>query len=583
MKNVIIKLHRGLFMAKINKDKKTTKTKKTAAKTTAPKEQKIAKTPAVEEETIAVKPKKKHHVGLILLCVFLTIFIVLPLGFFFIFIFDTSTKSDLNANGELDTSKVMTNIMSDALKDVKTSKKIEMKIGENELDQVLMAAAKKINVEDYIPRMYSTIEDNHYTLYADLQASFIKSRVAIESTIQYNQSEESNDIVFHVDKINLGRCGFLTDLIFTVGSRFINDEKLEGALRNYGLNVDFDLANHEIRYNEEQFRKDMDTILVKALGDNNMFNSIVSYAIVSERLFNVDFNGGITAYFDLKDLHLDDVKTLDLNYDSHMDIITALYNKGVITNNAEAQDVWMFLIKGYKDTKDTSHWSFVENNRSEIESLINTKLEDYKGDDGYQKDAEEIPVISDLTNEIKQQLDEGDVTIDDDILDGFAKSLDIIGNASFIDKKNEDESHTVDYFCMDNFDFKFKSEDEVPDNGGLDITLSLNVNGCPTTFTIPTKFDGYEGSNVAKFSFDKIMVGKITIEEPNVLNNLKTIISDNIASHTQGDTVFSLDSVNNKFILDFTNSLGGKEIDTMEISESTTPNKYGLHFTTKTN
>ncbi len=529
---------------------------------------------------MAKEYKKKHHVGLIILISFLTVFFVIPVGFFFIFIFDTSTKN-VKADGTLNTNQIMSNLMNNAFNGLSDENpNIKISLGEDEFDQLLMNVAKDaINQPNYVPKMYCEINGTNYDFYMDVQASFLKSRVGIHTTLDKQDRNGEQTLVFKVNNISIGRCSFFSNLILNTAAKYVSDEMITKAFESAGINAESDLEHWEILYPESKLREDMDNLLVRGLGIDNMFNSLVSYIVKEPGLIEPDTNNGVSLKLKLESLTspvgFDDLLTdeqlkeikdsqIDIkNLNTYKEIITRLLENGTIssTDTSDLQNISEFLIKGIS-VKNFSEYKFDNPLKDEISKLMVEKslidgsqgaIENYKGDPGFnsytptcfsssnnsepEPDPESLDVwtLKEFKEFIQKQISgqQTQAKIKRTDINKFTKSLDLLGYTTYIINKDENNNYNVSYICLDNFNFAFIKGENGEDYVAM--FVGININGCHTYLTLKTVFSSDADNKKINFEIKEIHLGgisKLTYEPKSAFAQLMQIIKTNINSES---------------------------------------------------
>ncbi|MCQ2787246.1 MAG: hypothetical protein MJ199_02470, partial [Bacilli bacterium] len=297
-------------------------------------------------------PKKKKHKGLIIFLIIFGILVVFPVGFVFGAFFTTSTKE------VSDTTVHYENIVSESLHEGikkldKDNPQLDFTINGDMIDGIMMAACEKINQPDYIPKMYCSINENDYTFYADLQASFFKTRVAIATHLSTEGEGDARQLVFKINNIKVGRLPIPVNWVISILGNFLNDETLNNAFGQSGFHITSDLANARLLYKRETFKEDVGVYLSN-LGSDNPFLNVLLSVFGDESILKTNFNNGVTATFDLKALQMltDDKvykhKDAPLEFtelDTFKDNITSLLNYHGLEESG-VSNVYTYLLRG---------------------------------------------------------------------------------------------------------------------------------------------------------------------------------------------------------------------------------------------
>lgn len=558
-------------------------------------------------------PKKKKHKGLIIFLIIFGILVVLPVGFAFGAFFTTSTKE------VSDTTVHYENIVSESLHEGikkldKDNPQLDFTINGDMIDGIMMAACEKINQPDYIPKMYCSINENDYTFYADLQASFFKTRVAIATHLSTEGEGDARQLVFKINNIKVGRLPIPVNWVISILGNFLNDETLNNAFGQSGFHITSDLANARLLYKRETFKEDVGVYLSN-LGNDNPFLNVLLSVFGDESILKTNFKDGVTATFDLKALQmLTDDKTYKhkdaplefTKLDTYKDQIASLLDRHGLEEREGVPNVYTYLLRGYNKSPEATR-TYIENLSGElktaIKGLTEKEINEYQGSvchsgekfEVYCKDTvENYKDIISWTPEIPTKVEElTSVSFclpSDELNSILASKLDgVIGSTTPITFKEGDLWY-CDYVTVDNVYTGFNDLGAGvtnPERFQFNLYLRLNISGAPVTIVIVTNNIGLENSTseslgCLKFKIKDIYFGSLKLGDSTLINQIINLIPKDgvfcynidkeqfevsiddllpnstsipkefIAAFLQGKELQpSLDKVNDKFVLEY--------------------------------
>lgn len=582
-KKEVVKTSKKVNTVSANKNE-TTKTKQVKEKNIdSVKEEKNENKAATqsEKEIVLIEPYKRpsrlNYFWIIPLLLIFLVGIAVPAGFYFITIHDTSTK-EVAATGNLDVNEIMTNLFTNSITNINTEghegySKMLIDINDKTLDEVAMTARNKIVEKDaqlatIMPKMYFTIKDNQYNLYADINiVDTIRTRIGILSTLTEDEGEDPKNpaCIFKINSINLGRFGvppFLQNFI----KSFINTQSLNDMFKNIGITATFDIDNMRIIYKRSDFVNDIKKFANKSLGDKNVLVNLFS-SIIQDKL-DVDTTGSIAFKIDLSDFNQrEDIKpkrntiiAVDKLNDYRQKIITLLDN-GTIAGTKEemtktANQVFMFLQHGYytdeaaisaglndyfyNPIKDIDLSSINIPNKTEYapsDELHNNVI--YSLQDTIKK---ALPAEEELLSKIVSFISDASqkeftiTSIEDENFYNFSKSLTLLGNTTFLISKGTDDKYIANYITINNADFVF---DKVDNKDVMRMFVDISINGyrIEAIVNMSPIFDITKKTLQCKI--DNVFLGKQTLEDEPKKALIEFIASGNNIKPS-GDTTFNI-------------------------------------------
>ena len=593
-------------MAK-KKSKQTKVSKKTAPKTS----KKVTKQVPVE----APKKKKKKHTGLKVFAILMTIFVVFPIAFVFIAFFDTSTKK-VSAK-DIHYENLVSQTFYNAVSSLGEAGTLDFTINEEMFDGIMMAACDKINQKQFIPKMYCYIHKNNYTFVVDLQASFFKTRVQLQTTLK---EDDENILYFRINQIVIGRLPIPVNWITGIAGNFIKDDMLNSVFEQSGFRIKSNLAKAQLTYARQDFKEDVGKYVEK-LGNNNEYLKFILDVVGdnASELLKTTYEGGVTALIDLTKLTMPTAEpkfplnlTAELN--KHKVKVTEWLNAGILEENRVA-DVFSYLIRGYDLSNGTAQ-GFIDTISQEAlqpsplceaitEYIGNPK--DYKGSKvnnaqdsfyAYCGGDENENIKVGFTPNVTTSPWSLDVTLNENDLNKYLtnKMSDAIGTTIPITYKDADNKWGFEYIVIDNF---FVDFEQIQNKAKMNIYLSLNVAGLPLCLKITngdikirdaTPGDVAPSLGKLSFNLEDISFGLISLKGTGLLETiLKMIPSDETFVYVKDDTneyfAIDLDKVSQEAITDeikskvaeviqgndFTCSVPVGSEDTLNLSYTYTP------------
>lgn len=526
---------------------------------------------------MAKEGKKKHHVGLIILITFLTVFLVIPVAFVFIFIFDTSTKDISNVQSK-DFTTLTNEMMGKAFETTGDDGKISMKITEDDINSLVVSVPEKMGLTNYIPKVYCEVEDTNYRFYFDLQASFFKTRVCLDTTVDVTAVEGVDSVVFGINKISIGRASHLTGILkwFASTTNLINDSMIENLFNINGtkLNIKSDLANNRIYYPVTDFKKDIDSLISKSITSENMFMTIITQLFNNDNVFKADFHNGIGINFDLNGLgelpeeikptHSLYNKDLKAALKKYRNAIQIALNEGLLDadSTTDCPNVFKCLLRGSENVStDIQNWIKgktelvnrfkqtdigidLSSHAGHLGTVIKDINSQFTAESFHKPTQEEITaIIGEAKTPIKL------LSLTDEMMSNYAKSLDLIGYSTFINKKIND-SYSTNFLGLDNFNFRFLKNSDNKD--AIYVYSGLNINGFEVPITVKAVSSGMEESTKSsKFIIQDILLGNTSLgTSGDLVNVLLDLISKGEGEQT-GE--FYFDKSNKAFVISFNN------------------------------
>lgn len=401
--------------------------------------------------------------------------VVLAVGGLYLTVMDwtPSTYEDAGISNE----QVLRRQLVRSLKNSKTEKKIEYKIDQDSLNQILLNSRKSIKLDDPLNEMigdfYVEIDGENYRFYVNGDFKAIKTRVVIDTTLT---SDEEN-YYFIINKINAGHFpayGILKN------TGLLSQVPLEDAFKNAGLNVKVDYENDRLMYP----RKNLEEDIMKMMSSNT--DDLMKGAIETLAL-SFDFKEGIGASGNLEPLIKNDAVSDCSSSGSHYDyyykiedsIASATKTIGDKLKEANVSD------EAINETSETAFKS--------IQQLFE------KGDEVNTIMKDRIRSIDFMTYS-SGGIDVEVAGIDESEINSVLLTTGILGKSYIFYFQDE-----FSYVVVDNFYCDIFSNEE---GSFINYTVGVNLNGLETRAIIETKCSPIVNEFAAEFDITNIYYGE---------------------------------------------------------------------------
>ena len=177
---------------------------------------------SMENETSTqAKPKKKTWLKVLIIS--LSSVLVLSSAALltaFILVYDKNRCE--GTPSETATSEIIRKNYVNGFDNIKDTGKFTFGLSEDDVNSLLAIGKKSINNDHISAIYYSRSDENHHTFYVDLEKTFIKTRVVIDTTASL-QSDLT--YVLKVERISIGKINFnrILDAIGNAGDNLLND------------------------------------------------------------------------------------------------------------------------------------------------------------------------------------------------------------------------------------------------------------------------------------------------------------------------------------------------------------------------
>lgn len=421
---------------------------------------------------------KKGLLGLIIpLGVIFTL--LLPVGVVALMLFDP-TKSNFQPEN-ITTEQVFQRQLVRSFKDISTTGKMEFKVNQDTLNQVLynaMGDVKKQVAEPYasmLGDLYVEINNKDYNFYLPVNAFGFQSRAKV-FTVLSGDEDNSTEYVFTIKGANLGNFP-AWDIIKMTG--VLNSLDLNSTFQNAGLRIKSDLPNGRLTYNKHDMMEDLTKMMSNTSGEQG---DLLSGALeMMDISFN--FNNGINGIGDFNAMKdnadkIDSASRLSSLNDAHNNIITPAVTKATeaIKNGTPEQEALDTLKNDFSALKT----AYGEN--KDINSLVSDRLSKFNYVD-YLTDA-----IYGTGGQFKNVSH-----VDENEISSVLKSTGLLGTTFTFNYKDEVAYAVIDQFFTDVFVRDGQSY--------LNFALGVNLNGFETRAIIETKVTFAQDAFVAELDF----------------------------------------------------------------------------------
>lgn len=529
-----------------------------------------------------VPAKKKSKVGWILLVIFLVL-VVGPIALVYILFYDGATKN-ININNETDIKEIGNRLVVDSLDYAPVEKMIDVKITDNDVDNLLRLAMKSIpNNVPFVKKAYVVVSDNRYLFYVDVDAGIFKTRAKVTTTMEISPDNEK--FVFKIKDVSLGR----VDGLLSVGKSFIKKyvtyEKIDQILAGTQTDLSFDREQYAIVYPKTSLLTD----LGRLAGSESMgLYFDVLQTMVRDNMMEFKFrdNNVIEGVVDLEHLSTNDLVTDDPGTQIRIrpeqvqekrDMLVSLIEHGDIdpTNDDLLFDAFDYLFGGWKSLNESQ-----KNNLNPIDfSYVDIDdKEAYEGFGLYDAEAKLIDKMKDTVDAqklINKTLDpryKELCTLDEGMINEYISSKNIVGYTSLL-HRDTPEGYKVNYITIENFYMNIYKNSL--NNNIAELVCKIDVNGYPTSLTFDTQMsNGGFTDNKLVFEVKDIKFGLSDA------NNLKEeffgIISEVL--NNQGDDSLTMNAENYTISVDFTNIMNYA----CEEAENAVETYTGTHYDLET-
>ena len=457
-----------------------------------------------------VKKKKKKHVGLIIFLVLFSILIVLPIGFIYGFLFDTSTKKVSVDPTITEVSQIGTNIMVDSLDPAKAESKAKLAITEENFDQILYIAQQNLNagVTKYLKKMYTKVNFPNYTFYIDGEVPMFKTRIGLHTKLD---NSDPTVMKLKIKDVSVGRFHVSMNFI----KKFVKID-LSTMFADAGLpHFTYDQNTNTFVYPISGMISDLSNLMgtgelgfLKDLLDELTALNLVTVGSQKDAL-SLDINlaslkANESAYYDA-DLHEDYSSRIDTDILAQLklDVKAGTVDKNNIDEEFKTRFQNTFVTGGSASSL-----------KDEVEESVKNQAANYP-----------------LGNEILVEINEAQ-------LNDYLSGMSYLGTAYTFGRDLANE-YKINYITFDNLYSKMKQDK-------LAFVLGLNINGLVGAMSF--KADKQNAS----FGHMSLNINEIKLGSTAVGTTFQNTVYDFVKSALQSgnETLFTIDN-NRNILFDF--------------------------------
>lgn len=513
--------------------------------------------------------KKKHHVVLWIILTIIFILIVLPIILVYGFFYDGKVSNYESKFENFNINDVASTKLIDSMDNTSTSGNINFEITEDDINEILYTvqdSLKKSNdlLNKYMTGMRIDITDKEYVFSVSAKVPAFKTRVFLYCNLQEDHTEQAYE--FKINKLKIGRAGFLTNLAFNIANKYINDTTINDALSKSNLNMKSDLANRRLVYKKKDIISDLNSLLDKNLdsieGNYKAIAKSVISTITDNELLSFDFNSNkkISAIASLIKLHdnpayTSDRKGIDVDNKVWVEKLTTLMNNNKFeVNQNNVNLVASYLIYGFNNVKKEAQ-DYVEN--KDFTSVGINNIKTYTGIrtttniDMNQKISEQFPSYDTLlkayqdykSNSGEQYIKIASFT-EKDFTD-FLINTNLFGYSSVFYYKKPDNTYKLAYMIIDNCYVDMLK-------GKLNLIFELNINGYKTVEIFDLSASELNQFKMV-FNIEKFLVGEIEDKDGSLKNAVCEVLDECLIDANSG--WISFDTNSNCLIFDMNKSI----------------------------
>ena len=274
-----------------------------------------------------------------------------------------------------------------ALENTQTTAKANLSVSQEELNgllQYLQDEYVPTQASEYLKQFYVLIDGTNYDFYVEVKTPFFNTRITLQTTLDYIPVDEDDAFYFKINKFGAGKLLGDGTLTTSITNMFIKDQDINNAAANAGFNINVDLKNLSITYKVNDLFNDVKEKMGHS--DDSMILADIAELIIGEQLIDFNFDSSINVGLKLEKLHENEDYVYlpyekDLHLTQHSDQIDTLLNANIITNE-NIQDLYLYLINGYKAVSDEIQTKVQP---LDLTSIGITNNEEYNGEGLYQE------------------------------------------------------------------------------------------------------------------------------------------------------------------------------------------------------
>lgn len=439
-------------------------------------------------------PKKKPIIWPWVLIGSLVLTIVAPVVLVYAFVYDDNTKKT-QIQQDATYKDVGNRIIVDSLDNTVSKERIEVIVNDSDIDTILHLALDKVAKNNkFIKKAYVVVKGTTYNFYVDLDASIMKSRVLLSTTMAEN--DDKSGFIFTIKDISLGRISGIRGPMKKLVDRFVNEDTINNFIASAKLSMKYHKEDFTITYSKSDMIKDLSALTEnKQLG---LYFDVIE-TMIKDNLFEFDLktNNFAEGYVDLKKLRTNECVT-----DSHLKVLpeqvttnckeklTTLVNNNYI-NPAETdlQMVFDFLFGGYDSltSEEKTKISAIDFSYVDIDDVTTYKGFDLIHNENKITDKMIATVQANklidktLNPRYKEVCDLTEADIND-----YISGRNIVGYTSLLYRKVGEE-YKINYLTIDNFYSNiYKTTIDEETINIAEFVCKININGYHTSLAFVT-------------------------------------------------------------------------------------------------
>ena len=462
---------------------------------------------------------KKFFRGLIII---LIVFVILPVAFVFIFIYDSS-KMSVHYDKNFSKEEWGKALVVDSLDNTASEKIVRFEASESDINNLIRTSLKgNKEFNEYVTQLAVDITNDSYVVNLSAKWNFFETRLKLTAKLQKmivtNNGIEEEAYVLTVDQMSLGKLPQLKDVVMFFLRQFLNSSTIDTLASS--LKVHTDLKNACIFIYASDLRDILTESMGRKIGDNSEFyftfiNDFLDHNLLKFNFYN---NNKFTVDIELEKLTGNDYGTGEYVFDKYRmpyeatttklvvngeektlsldvirDAMVSLLNNGVITTD-NLTKVSNYLFNGYEvgNAPDCDLSSIGITNKTTYKGF---DIEKKSMDDIFKNDISSFPGynITDPSFEIAQI---NELTVND-----YLKSQKMLGMKYFLYREVEEGQYKLNYIALDNAYINLLADKAI-------LSAGLNINGLETFVTIPMHLDeDNEDKSVLMFEADQLYFG----------------------------------------------------------------------------
>ena len=428
------------------------------------------------------------------------------------------------------TEQVLNKKLFGAIKDTKTTHKLNIDITQDDFNQILAHTHKSLgsDVKEYVKSLEISIQDNDYHIYFFVHTPVLDTKVDLVCAFD----QDDDNIYLVINDIKAGILGVKHLALFAL-SKMVSSDSLTSSLGRSGIHMKADLDAGKFTYPKKSAREDLISMLGSSDGSN--LASAMYSNILNMGLTTVDFKNQLSVAVDLEPISTNenfcnnefvlDEEALGLE-NAKTNLSTLL--KANIVPEEKADTVFEYLMLGY-DHLDESEKDYVNNVDMTSIGIANNQL--YLG---YQP----TPAgISDQFASIPLSTwsSGGGVLVTEHSINEALHYRDLIGYSVIFTNEGD-----VEYITVDNFYINMVNKE---DKEQMNMVIGMNINGYETSLILEnTKTENTQFG--MKLQNEGMYFGTKTVDD-NLKDFIYDLIADNLPSHHflsfDGQGVFTVD------------------------------------------